>query len=298
MVDSLIRLFEQNIEPTYNSSTTRWDWVGLGIGVISDAISCKVEEERNGKYELVMEYPTTGARFSELQINRILVTNPNQSSDPQGFRIYEITKNMDRTATIYAEHISYQLAHVPILPLSATNCKQALDALFNSANQGEECHFTYYTDKTSTYFPTTSGSVRTGDYEGRSLQLDWSLTSQTDSASVVSWTLKGVGKLANYTNGWVMCGPINLSIGDTQILVNAHNHPNRVQLYEGTIADQGSVTLTHTAGKFSAQINLDCILYYDYNADGRGKVTGSANMTLPDLSGVERQMSLRPENSK
>lgn len=295
MVDSVIRLFEQNIEPTYNPSTTRWDWVGLGIGVISDAISCNVEEERNGKFELVMEYPTTGMRYEELQINRIVVAKPNPESDPQGFRIYEISKSMDRVITVYAEHISYQLAHVPILPLSAENCKGALDALFNSANQGEDCHFQYYTDKDNTYFSKTSGSVKTGDYEGRYLEFRWTLINQSASASTISWKLVGCGKLANYTNGWVMCGPVNLSVGNTKLLTNAHNHPNRVQLreYRGSsddsdaerCIDSGTKTFTHTNGKFSAAISLDAFLYYDYNSAGNGKVSGTGKMTLPEIGG-------------
>ena len=36
-----------------------------GLGVLSDAISCVVEQERNGAYELTMEYPLTGIHASD-----------------------------------------------------------------------------------------------------------------------------------------------------------------------------------------------------------------------------------------
>ncbi len=40
--------------------TGQTDFTTNGIGRLTDAISCKVTEERNGQYELHMEYPIDG----------------------------------------------------------------------------------------------------------------------------------------------------------------------------------------------------------------------------------------------
>ena len=47
-----------------------------GIGRLSDAISCTVTEERNGIYELELEYPIVGAHASELVNSAIIVPKP------------------------------------------------------------------------------------------------------------------------------------------------------------------------------------------------------------------------------
>ena len=49
----------------YDSAAT--DWSTLGIGPLSDAISCYVTEERNGIYELKMDYPINGLHYSEIK---------------------------------------------------------------------------------------------------------------------------------------------------------------------------------------------------------------------------------------
>ena len=39
------------------------DFSTYGIGVLADCISCEVTEERNGAYELVLQYPVTGGIY-------------------------------------------------------------------------------------------------------------------------------------------------------------------------------------------------------------------------------------------
>jgi phage minor structural protein len=80
-----------------------------GLGVLSDSISCKVTEERNGSYELVMTYPASGINFSRIAERCIVVAKPNYADGPQPFRIYKITKPLNGICTIYAQHISYDL---------------------------------------------------------------------------------------------------------------------------------------------------------------------------------------------
>lgn len=121
-----------------------------GIGQLSDAVSCIVEEKRNGSYELEMVYPVDGIHFSEIEHSCIITAKPADGKDPQPFRIYSIRKPIGGKATIKAEHISYQLTHIPVDQIAEplTSPSAALAAL--KAAAAESCPFTFWTDKTST----------------------------------------------------------------------------------------------------------------------------------------------------
>jgi len=101
----------------------------LGLGTLSDAISCEVEEERNGAYELTMEYPITGKHYSEIDLRRIILAKPNFTDDPQPFRIYRIEKVLEGVATVYAQHVSYDLADFAVSVHSSTGITQTLASL-------------------------------------------------------------------------------------------------------------------------------------------------------------------------
>ena len=119
-----------------------------GLGALVDAPRCIVREERNGPYELEMDYPVDGQHFSEIEHSAIIYAIPADGKGAQPFRIYEISKPFDGLCTIYAEHISYQLAHIPVTPFGkVTSVAAALQGLKNNA--AESCPYTFWTDKTS-----------------------------------------------------------------------------------------------------------------------------------------------------
>lgn len=126
--------------------TTDTDFTTQGLGRLSDAISCKVSEERNGAYELEMEYPIDGIHWSDVKVSRIIVAKPNDTSDPQAFRIYRISKPLKKRCMVFAEHISYQLSFIPVMPFTAQSFALALNAMV--ANAAESCPFSVWTDKT------------------------------------------------------------------------------------------------------------------------------------------------------
>ncbi|MBO5570848.1 MAG: phage tail protein [Clostridia bacterium] len=127
----------------YESSET--EFVSNGIGRLADAITCTVLEERNGQYELEMEYPVSGLHYGELCEDRIICARHDDTSDIQPFRIYKITKPMNGKVTINARHISYQLSKVVVLPCTANNCVGALQEMKQNS-QGDN-PFTMWTDK-------------------------------------------------------------------------------------------------------------------------------------------------------
>ena len=67
------------------------DFSTYGIGPLPDAVSCEVTEERNGAYECVLKYPTSGRNYPELRNERIVKVKPNDTAADQAFRIYRIT---------------------------------------------------------------------------------------------------------------------------------------------------------------------------------------------------------------
>lgn len=104
-----------------------------GLGSIVDAISCNVHEVLNGEYELEMQYPITGTQYGNLQNRRIIFSKHDPYSDPQPFRIYRITRPMNGIVTIYARHVSYDLAGIPVGVFDANNAQSAMQGLKNNS---------------------------------------------------------------------------------------------------------------------------------------------------------------------
>ncbi len=118
-----------------------------GLGVLTDAISCTVTEERNGAFELTMQYPDTGVNFDEITDRCIIYAIPSPYRAPQPFRIYRITRPMDGIIMVYAQHITYDLSGVPLNPFTAVNAPDALSKL--SLNAAVDSPFTFWTDKST-----------------------------------------------------------------------------------------------------------------------------------------------------
>ena len=120
MVEHLKPILYESTEKTFSTN---------GIGVLSDVLSCIVEEEKNGAYELTMEYPVGGAHFYELVSRAIILAKPNNSDRPQPFRIYQIGKPLNGIVTVYGQHISYDLSGVAVAPFSATGIDNVIAAM-------------------------------------------------------------------------------------------------------------------------------------------------------------------------
>lgn len=118
-----------------------------GLGVLTDAISCTVTEERNGAFELTMQYPDTGVHFAEITDRCIIYAIPSPYRAPQPFRIYRITRPMDGIIMVYAQHITYDLSGVPLNPFTAINAPDALSKL--SLNAAVDSPFIFWTDKST-----------------------------------------------------------------------------------------------------------------------------------------------------
>ena len=121
--------------------TKELEFKTLGIGILRDAITVSVTEELNGLFELTMEYPIDGYLFNELKFTRIICCKSNPYSKPQPFRIYSISTPINRTVTINAAHISYDLSGYIVDPFAASNLDETITGLKN--NVCGDCPFEY-----------------------------------------------------------------------------------------------------------------------------------------------------------
>ncbi len=144
-----------------------------GLGILSDAVSCTITEERNGAFELQMQYPVTGIHFGEIALRSLILAKPNPVDEAQPFRIFRITRPLNGIVTVYAQHISYDLSGVPVAPFTAANAADALGKLKTNAASG--CPFSFWTDKSTSAAMTVSkpSSIRSllGGSEGSALDL-------------------------------------------------------------------------------------------------------------------------------
>lgn len=143
----MIILFEEN-ETLFQN---------LGLGLLKDARSCVVKETLNDSFELELQYPITGANFSKITLNRIILCPPNPYSEPQPFRIDSISKPINGIITVKAVHISYDMNGIVVGPINGSTPKLALDQIQNKTILPH--NFKFYTDlvgtktfKTSNYY--------------------------------------------------------------------------------------------------------------------------------------------------
>lgn len=129
----------------YSPNETAFDT--NGIGVLTDAIECRVVPELNGQYELTLRYPITGIHYKDIVRRAIILAKPDPVSDPQPFRIYRRIPSSQGTVTVYARHIAYDLMGNVVSPFSASGVAAALQSLKN--NSVNDCPFAFWTDKTA-----------------------------------------------------------------------------------------------------------------------------------------------------
>ena len=119
-----------------------------GLGILADAISCKVTQELNGQFELEMRYPVEGIHYGEIALRAILRASASPDAGLQSFRIYRITPAMGGVATIYARHVAYDLGGYVVAPFTAADAPAAMAGIKSHALPAG-MPFTLATDKTT-----------------------------------------------------------------------------------------------------------------------------------------------------
>ena len=178
--------------PKIYRGTTK-DFNNNGLGSLSDAIRCEVTEERNGIFELEMEYPISGIHYSDIKNDCILKVNVGDGREEQLFSIYNISKPLNGIITMQAEHISYRLSKIPVSPFSASDAQQAMIGL--KENSSVENPFSFWTDKIveSSFSVSEPSSVRSnlGGKTGSILDV-YGGEYEFDNYNVKLWVNRGI----------------------------------------------------------------------------------------------------------
>ena len=114
----------------YAKGTTTFS--DMGIGVLTDCLKCSVTREINGEYELTMDYPVEGVHFADIQLESVILAKVPDKNDYQAFKIYSISKPIDMTITVDAEHVTYQTGDIPLQPF--TNQVGGIDHILAAMN--------------------------------------------------------------------------------------------------------------------------------------------------------------------
>lgn len=167
------------------------DFSTFGIGALTDTVSCEVTEERNGLFECLLKYPITGQHYGRIAKECIIKAKSNDAAKPQAFRIYRITKPLNGIVSIYGQHISYDLANVPVMPFTTESRSPQL--ILNQLLAGDS-RFTGWTDysEAKPFTVTQPKSVRAclGGSEGSMLS-KWHGEFEWDNFTVKFHTHRG-----------------------------------------------------------------------------------------------------------
>lgn len=121
-------LFDKNNLALYVQTATSSIPTSNGIGVLGDAISCRVRYELNGADELTMTYPVTGELFDQIELRALVIADVGRRGN-QPYRIYRITKPINGIVTIYARHLVYDLSGIVVEPFTAGGIVSALSGM-------------------------------------------------------------------------------------------------------------------------------------------------------------------------
>lgn len=119
-----------------------------GIGILNDAAECKVREQRNGEYELTMQYPIDGLHYKEIINRRLIYAQVTPYGGQEPFRIYNISRPLSGLIEVQARHISYDQSGIPVAPFTAATAADALKQLKSHAVVSNP--FVFSTDKVTT----------------------------------------------------------------------------------------------------------------------------------------------------
>lgn len=117
-------------------------------GRLTDCVSCVVDREINGIYELIMQYPRSGQFYDQIALRSLIYIQPDRTSQKQLFRIYRISKPLLGVVTIYARHIAYDLAGYVRPPFTAAGIATALSGITTNTKP-TPCPFTFTTTRST-----------------------------------------------------------------------------------------------------------------------------------------------------
>ncbi len=270
------------------------------IGFLKDSIRAEVTEERNGCYELVLEYPVTGEYFSDLALDCIIKAKPNQNAENQYFKIYWISKPINGIVTAKGEHISYALAHYPIktVALGTTTGLAAINGVLsessNNLSQPHKFKVGTCDIETLSDFNASACSARAalGGIEGSVLDR-FGGEYEFDNFTVNLWKNRGTDKgvkIAYRKNMTEMKLDLTLENSYTGIFPYCTGDNDEL-----IMLDEGSIHIQNDSGIAERVLLLDCSsMFADGEEKNKTNLKQHANEYLErnDINAIEGSMSV------
>lgn len=102
------------------------------IGDLTECSRGIAIEERNGMLEIEIDYHLDSPYSSDLIRGNIIIADVNDNLKQQQFRIYKVTKDIRGNFTVYASHISYDIARdfTEGITIIENTCENCLNELF------------------------------------------------------------------------------------------------------------------------------------------------------------------------
>lgn len=133
----------------YKSDEIRFNHNGLGL--LSETLECTVTEERNGQFELFLEYPVGGRLYEEIKDFVIIKAKPNRLDDEDHlFRVYDHEMDIsNQTVLVYAHSKTNDLAGNMVLEADIINqnAQEALNSM--KSNLIEPTDYIFHSDITT-----------------------------------------------------------------------------------------------------------------------------------------------------
>ncbi|WP_230097488.1 phage tail spike protein, partial [Periweissella fabaria] len=127
--------------------STEIDFINQGLGALAEIYDVDIHEQRNGIFQLTANYPVTGLRYADIQVDNIILAKPSPRDEEHAFRIVNIELDLTGAEiTIEADSITYDLRQNTIDSLIITNLSGStfMDKL--QASLTEKTQFRLFSD--------------------------------------------------------------------------------------------------------------------------------------------------------
>ena len=89
---------------------------GTRIGTLTDCISCRATEERNGPFELELQYAVSGRYYDSIVNGNVVIAVPSDGAEETAFDIYKVSRPMNGRIKVNARHVTYRMRYTMVRP--------------------------------------------------------------------------------------------------------------------------------------------------------------------------------------
>ena len=261
------------------------DFTSQGLGSLVEIYDVDVEEQRNGLLQLTASYPTSGVRYDDIEVGRIIYAKPNQRDNTHAFRIVSTELDISGYAvTVEADSITYDLTHNLVKHLNVSGNGQSFMTALKNAVVNPSI-FEFYSD-IATSSTTSLNYVNPMEAimgtTGSFLQI-WGGELKRENRRVAMFNRRGRDNVSTFRLGKNISGlkySVDISSLVTRIIPtkSVQNDDQTTTTLEGTPVDSQYINNYEQIYTLPLEFTDDTIkTVADLNAAAKGWFTQSAN---------------------